>query len=139
MFKKILIGYDGSDHSERAAELAGDFVRSQKDAQLWLVCVVDMVPVSYGEHYIHQIVVDNKAAGEQLIQEARQFIGDDVTVHEELLFGGAAESIINVAKTNECDLIIMGTRGLGSLRGMLLGSQAHKVIAHAPCPVLTVK
>ena len=96
MFKKILIGYDGSGHSERAAKLAGEFARSQKDAQLWLVCVVDMVPVSYGEHYIHQIVIDNKAAGEQLMKDAKMRIGSSVTVHDELLFGGAAESIINV-------------------------------------------
>jgi nucleotide-binding universal stress UspA family protein len=44
-----------------------------------------------------------------------------------------------VANTRKADLIIMGSRGLGTLAGLVLGSQSQKVISHAPCPVLVVR
>jgi nucleotide-binding universal stress UspA family protein len=56
-----------------------------------------------------------------------------------LLFGTPAESILKVAETRGCDLIIMGARGLGLLEMLFLGSQAQKVLSHADCPVLVVR
>jgi nucleotide-binding universal stress UspA family protein len=52
---------------------------------------------------------------------------------------GKAEAILEVAETCQCELIVMGTRGLGRLGGLLLGSRAQKVISLAHCPVLVVK
>ncbi len=78
-------------------------------------------------------------AGEELLALAKELIGEGISVHEELLFAGPAESMIKVADTQKCDLIVMGTRGLGGLRGLLLGSQIHKMISLAKCPVLAVK
>ncbi len=56
-----------------------------------------------------------------------------------LLTGDAADGIIAQAKKEKADLIVMGSRGFGDLRGLLLGSVSHKVAAHADCGVLTVK
>ena len=139
MFHKILIAYDGSEHSQRAARIAGDLARMQSHAELWLVCVMDMVPTELGEPYIHELIVDRTHAGDELLRQARELIGEKIPIHDELLFGSPAESIMNVATSRDCDLIIMGTRGLSGLRGLLLGSQIHKVISHASCPVRAVK
>lgn len=139
MFKKILVGYDGSDHSRRAARIAGDLTRRQTQAELFLVCAVDPIPPELGLPYMDQLIVDRTKAGEELLRQAREIIGEDITVHEELLFGSPAESIMEIAGNRNCDLIIMGTRGLGGLRGLLLGSQIQKVISLAACPVLAVK
>jgi nucleotide-binding universal stress UspA family protein len=57
----------------------------------------------------------------------------------EVLEGSAAEAILEVASTRKSDLIVMGSRGLGTLSGLLLGSQSQKVVQHANCPVLIVK
>ena len=139
MFQKILIAYDGSEHAQRAARIAGDFARMQDQAELWLVCAMETVTSGLGTPYIDELITERTRAGENLLQQARELIGEKIPIHDELLFGSPAESILNVAANRGCDLIIMGTRGLGGLRGLLLGSQIHKVISLAECPVLAVK
>ena len=139
MFKRILIGFDGSDHARRAAQIAGKLARQQTNAELFLVCAVDPIPPELGLPYMDQLMVDRTQAGEELLRSAKDLIGADLTIHDELLFGSPAESIMGVAENRKCDLIIMGTRGLGGLRGLLLGSQIQKVISLANCPVLAVK
>ncbi len=56
-----------------------------------------------------------------------------------MLTGDAADAIIAQAKKEKAGMIVMGSRGFGDLRGLLLGSVSHKVAAHADCTVLTVK
>lgn len=140
MFQNILIAFDGSEHARAAAILAGNLSRGQKSlAVLWLVTVMDPIPRDLGEPYLSQMIEQRTAAGQELTREAAALIDTGVEIHNELLFGPPAESILQVAKTRGCDLIVMGTRGLSVLQGLLLGSQAQKVINHAPCPVLVVK
>jgi len=55
------------------------------------------------------------------------------------LFGHVAETIVDVAETLQCDLIVIGSRGLGVFKSILLGSQTQKVISMSKCPVLVVK
>jgi nucleotide-binding universal stress UspA family protein len=139
MFKRILLGFDGSEHAQRAARLAADIAHQEKDAQIWVVVVVEPIPTELGKPFFSELILMRTNAGEELLSFAKDLIGEGVSVHDELLFAAPAESIIEVADTQECDLIVMGTRGLGGLRGLLLGSQIHKVISLAKCPVLAVK
>ena len=139
MFQKILIAFDGSDHARRAARIAGDMARMIPNAELHLVCAMEPMPTELGNPYIEDMITERTRAGELMLEQARKIIGDDVSVHSELLFGTPAESILEVAKTQDCDLIIMGTRGLGGLKGLLLGSQIQKVISLSEIPVLSVK
>lgn len=53
--------------------------------------------------------------------------------------GDTAEQILKVARTVDADLIVMGTRGLSELKGLMLGSVSHKILQLAGCPCLTVK
>jgi nucleotide-binding universal stress UspA family protein len=140
MFKNILIAYDGSEQAREAVNLASNLARSQKsEAVVWIVTVMDPSSRELGEPFLSQNIEQRTAAGQRLIQEAAALVGQDVEIHSELLFGTPAESIIQVAATRKCDLIVMGTRGLGRLESLLLGSQAQKVISQAHCPVLVVK
>lgn len=140
MFKNILIAYDGSDHAQKAAKIAGDVARSQgEDVMVRIVTVMDPSPSLLGEPYLSHEIEDHTGKGQILIQEAVELVGDVMEPHTELLFGQAAECILQVAETRGCDLIVMGTRGMGLLEGLLLGSQAQKVISHAHCPVLVVR
>ena len=139
MFKNILIAYDGSEHARHAAQIAGELGRQQTHAELWLVVVVEPIPKDLGKPYVDKLIAKRTQKGEELIRKAKEFIGKDITVNEVLLFASPAEIIVEEAEIRKCDLIIMGTRGLGSLRGLLLGSQTHKVISLAKCPVLAVK
>ena len=140
MFKNILIAYDGSDHSRRAAKIAGDFARERiSEVKLWIVTVMDPLPRELGEPYFSQLIEERAVTGQKLIDDAIILLGAGVDFQRELVYGAPAESIIQVAETRNCDLIVLGTRGLGVLRGLVLGSQALKVIDHASCPVLVIK
>jgi len=55
------------------------------------------------------------------------------------LQGRPAEAILQAAIAEKADLIVMGTRGLGAVGSLFLGSQSQKVVAEAPCPVLLVR
>lgn len=140
MFKNILIAYDGSEHARKAAILAGDLARRLNfEAVVWIVTIMETSPWDLGEPNLSRFIEQHASTGENLIQEAAELVGDDVETHRELLFGEVAESIIKVAETRSCDLIIMGARGLGLLEMLLLGSQTQKVISQARCPVLVTK
>ena len=56
----------------------------------------------------------------------------------ELLEGPEAEAILKAAEDLHADLILMGTRGFGAVKGLLIGSVSRKVIHYASCPVMVV-
>lgn len=138
MFKNILVAYDGSEYSRRAATLGGSLARSLQSV-VWIVTVMDSSTWDLGEPYLSQFIEKQTCAGQDLLREAGILIGPEVEIHNELLIGSPAKSILEVADTRECDLIVLGTRGMGILEGLLLGSQAQKVISNARCPVMVVK
>jgi nucleotide-binding universal stress UspA family protein len=75
-----------------------------------------------------------------ILENAVKAVGElPCEIHTELIEGPSAEAIINVATTRKSDVIVIGSRGLGTLAGLLLGSTSQKVVAHAPCPVLIVR
>jgi nucleotide-binding universal stress UspA family protein len=140
MFKNILIAYDGSEHARKAAKIVRDLAQQQNQEVVFrIVTVMDPSPWEMGEPYLSEYIGQRTAQGQKLIQEATALLSEGSDIHSELLFGSPAESILQVAETRGCDLIVMGTRGLGLLQGLLLGSQTQKVISHAHCPVLVVK
>lgn len=141
MFNRILVAYDGSEHSQKAARLAGDMARMCKTKEAWLICVQDIVPYGLGESYvlINELIDEQTRRGEEMLAAARTLMGEGFEIKSELLFGMPAERILEYAESKASDLIIMGTRGRSGLAGLLLGSQVQKVISHAKCPVLAVK
>ncbi len=56
-----------------------------------------------------------------------------------MLAGSPAEAIVDYSENNDCDLIIMGSRGLGAIREIMVGSVSHNVIQHASIPVMIMK
>jgi nucleotide-binding universal stress UspA family protein len=140
MFKSILVAFDGSDQSRKAALIAGELARQQQSAaQVRIVCVVEPIYGDLGEPNFSAMASERSLRGQEFLQAARNLVGAEVDIHEELLFGPAAEEIIKIAEVRQCDVIVMGSRGLGALAGLLLGSITQKVISHAPCPVLVVR
>jgi nucleotide-binding universal stress UspA family protein len=59
-------------------------------------------------------------------------------VYKELIEGSEAEAILTVTKKNQVDLIVMGTRGFGAVKGLLVGSVSCMVIHLSACPVMVV-
>jgi nucleotide-binding universal stress UspA family protein len=139
MFKNILIGVDGSEHALKAAKIAGDLARCM-GADLWVVACFEPVPTYLGESNLQTAITTHMSDADRSLQSALQEIGEIPSeLNPQLLEGSPAETILSVAEVREIDLIVMGTRGLGRLGGLLLGSQSQKVVANARCPVLLVR
>jgi nucleotide-binding universal stress UspA family protein len=139
----ILIAVDGSAHSDRAVKHAIRlFQDSHKALRLHLVNV--QFPISYGEISVYVAGADVKRfareAGMRLLSSARRLLERaGVPCTEHVAIGPVAETIVRYAKSRRCDAIIMGTRGLGSVAGLVLGSVATKVIHCTKLPVTLIK
>jgi nucleotide-binding universal stress UspA family protein len=140
MFNHILLGVDGSEHALHAAKTAADLARSMKSETLRIVVAYDSVPPYLGEPNMQTAISARMKEAEHVLQKAMEVVGEiPGEIHTETLEGPPAEAILDVANTRKCDLIVMGSRGLGRLTGLLLGSQSQKVVQHAPCPVLIAR
>lgn len=139
MFKNILLAVDGSPHAERAAAVVAEIARCDQ-SDLTVLVAYDPLPGYLGEPHLQAAIHARINEAESILQKTLDIIGDTGRpIHTDVLEGPAAEAILNVANTRHVDLIVMGSRGLGRLAGLLLGSQSQKVVSHATCPVLIVR
>lgn len=140
MFEKILLAVDGSDHAMNAARTASSLAKAMNAKTLRIVYVYDPIPPYLGEPNMQEVITARLDESKKILQKAQDAVGEIPGVIEtEHLEGSPAEAIIEVAKIRGSDVIVMGSRGLGKLAGLVLGSTSQKVVSHAPCPVLIVR
>jgi nucleotide-binding universal stress UspA family protein len=140
MFERILLAVDGSEHGYHAAKMAAELARAMKSERLRVVVVYSRIPPYLGEPNLQQAIDARLTDAQEILRKSVEIVGDvPAEIHTELIEGDAAEAIIEVAKTRESSVIVMGSRGLGRLAGLVLGSTSQKVVSHAPCPVLIVR
>lgn len=137
MFRTILLAYDGSDHARRAAAVARAEAEAH-GARLVVVHAYEPVPDYLGEPFFEAALKQRLERAEAVLAEARTLTGVGEG-EARLLEGRPAEAILEAALGEKADLIVMGTRGLGALGSLFLGSQSQRVVAEAPCPVLLVR
>jgi nucleotide-binding universal stress UspA family protein len=142
---KILVAYDGSDHSKRAAELAVALALKWK-AELYLVHVLEerKVPEGFKKYAKVEDVspLDYfELVNKQLLEPAasRARAAGVRKVESISLRGDPANQILRAARDNNVDLIVLGDRGLGKFSRTFLGSVSAKVLLYAKCPCITVK
>lgn len=155
-YECIVVPFDGSDHAQSALHAASEIAKGH-DTE---VHVVNVVPINifpevattdpaavvspsyvtqktYSEFFddtlleIHAEMVD-------AIGDALKNLNADQITYEVIAHPSAVDGIIDYASDHDCDLIVMGRRGLGAIRG-LLGSVSYGVIRATTTPVLTVK
>ncbi len=140
MFKSIIVAVDGSETSFKAAKVAGDMARCTVPDELMVIVCYEPLLRAGNITELEAEVGRRVFEAREVYHKAVEVIGEiGVRVTPEILEGPAAEAILNVADVRKSDLIVMGTRGLGHLAGLVLGSQSMKVVTNAPCPVLIVK
>lgn len=139
MIRLILVALDGSEHSFRALDFACELAEKH-GAKLLMLHAYRSTSDLRGAEGFNRLVAKRKQAGEAVIEEARRRVsGASFDIEENLLEGPGADAIIRVAIGRNADLIVMGTRGMGSFKGLLFGSVSTKVAHHAPCSVLVVR
>jgi nucleotide-binding universal stress UspA family protein len=135
---RIVVGVDSSKTSLKALRWALEEARL-RGAGLQLVHAFPR-PELVGMTMVVTLPSDDELrdASAQVLSEALEAIGGagDVPVTTHVGAGGPASVLVETA--HDADLLVIGSRGLGGFRGMLLGSVTQQVIAHAPCPVVVI-
>lgn len=157
MFTTILVATDGSDHAHNAVELASDLAEKY-GARMVLLHVIHervseslqrMAEVEYGAEAAAFGQSNHKAAlyealqdlGRRILEQAEQVARRKGVrkVSKLIEEGDAVKQILECAKREQVDLIVLGSRGLSDLKGLLQGSVSHKVSQLAECTCVTVK
>ena len=137
-YKKIIVPADGSENGKRALEHALAIVK-RNDAELILVHVANIVSAISGGYVSEQIAEDMEETGKKILSEVAEDVPADMKVKCVFEVGSPGPAVLAVAKKYDADLIVMGSRGLGPLKGLFMGSVSSYVTSHSTCPVLIVK
>jgi nucleotide-binding universal stress UspA family protein len=141
--KRVLVPIDFSDYSKNSLKYAVKFVKSF-NAELFLIYVVEPViyppDFSMGQIAIPAIDTEvDKRANEELTTLAKTEIPGEVKCKCIIKTGKPFLEIIETAKEENIDLIIIASHGHTGVEHILFGSTAEKVVRKAPCPVLTLR
>ena len=141
-FSKILCPVDFSENSFAVAEAARK-IALQFKAEVFVVYVApSMIQYEIFDlpaASLPQLVGDIVSGAEKNMTEFVEKNFPDVTVTGKVISGDAANSIVNLAQSEKCDLIVMGTHGRQGLNRLLFGSVAEKVVKTSPVPVMTIR
>jgi len=139
MFKLIIVALDGSTYSLKALDYACQLAEKY-DSKLLLLHAFQRTSDLRGSEGFNQLVGERKEMGEEILKDALKRLGQTAfEMEEDLLEGPAADAIISVVESRNADLVVMGTRGMGSLKGLIFGSVSTKVTHYASCSVLVVR
>lgn len=145
--KKVLLAADGSDGCIKAARVLGDLVAQMPEVRVTVLHVAQ-VPSSYymmdefGNHVAPEIPVDVmiRRSAEPVLRRTVSALGlPDSQVDTEVQVGEPAEEVVELARLEHYDLIVVGSRGLNPIKEMLLGSVSHRIVHTATCPVLVAR
>ncbi len=138
-FRKILVPIDNSEHSRHAFQYALGMAQTQ-GAHVALLHSYGRIPMLIGGEAREALVKELVKEAEKLLKpyaaKMREIGVEPALVITE---GRAGDAIVAEANSGGYDLVVMGSRGLSELGGMIMGSAAHRVLSAAACPVLVIR
>ena len=141
MFRNILVAVDGSPHADRALSEAIDMARGSR-ARLTIITAVGEPRTG-----MTMALAAGAAAGlgpallreaDRILRAAADRVPDDISVTTILTEDPIRSAIMARIRDGHHDLVVMGSRGRGTVRSAVLGSVSHHVLHHSPVPVLIV-
>ncbi|MGI6453313.1 MAG: universal stress protein [Syntrophomonadaceae bacterium] len=138
-YKKILLATDGSEHSLEAAKRAKILLDQGAAEELVIMNVIASMENHWDPTTLNMVKEQADNLGRQVIESTQEIFGGNDKISTVVEVGPPAETICKYAAKNGVDLIVIGSRGLNTFSGLLLGSVSHRVIHYANCPVLLVK
>ncbi|HMM50237.1 MAG TPA: universal stress protein [Burkholderiaceae bacterium] len=137
---ELLVPVDGSKPALRAVRHAIRLAEGGLQARVLLLNVQPELPRSRSRAEKRSDMLRQIEAADEAVQPAATLLERAGVAHERCLRSGApAETILELARERQCAAIVMGTRGLGAVAGLVLGSVAAKIVQLAPVPVTLVK
>ena len=140
--KKILVPVDGSPSSQRAVAHAIALLKSGSTSAIELLNVQPPILSGNVRQFVSREMVDgyHRSQSEAALGPALDLLNESrVRCNADMVVGHIAQTIVEQAGKRGCDAIVMGTRGMGGVANLVLGSIAMKVIVLAECPVTLVK
>jgi nucleotide-binding universal stress UspA family protein len=137
--RRMLVALDGSADAWRALQVVASALAS-RSVTVRLVHVL-ATPARTGgvdQDAAARADVEHRAPGEKLLADGAAQLNGFLEVERSLLAGDPREEILRTAREWTSDLVVVGSRGLGALRRLLLGSVSEAVLLHASCPTLVV-
>jgi len=135
--ERIVVGYDGSVHSKRALEKA-KVLAEKFGSKVYVVHVIDTAVLSLSDVFASpSILASLREKADHLVKEAVQLLGGNA--EGKVLEGDPAHEIVKFAKEVNASLIVLGPRGLSTIRRVLMGSVSSRVVQESPIDVLIVK
>lgn len=138
MYRKILVGYDGSASSRKAFDTALELA-AKHEAELYVLSVAR--PPEVGDDVETEAVIENsRQYHHRLLAELKPLAAaQGIKTRFEVGVGHPAEQIIYDADRNDVDLIVVGHRGRSKFARLLLGSVSKQVVQYAGRQVLVVR
>jgi len=141
MFSKILVPVDGSNNSYKALEAA--LVLSEKlGSKISVVNVMEQVPITHieSEKLLSDLLEAYKKENQEILSKCSDIAHQKgITIKTVLLQGNPAPVILDYSKKENFDLVIMGSRGMGKFKELILGSVSSKIVHHSPCAIMIIR
>ena len=142
-FKKILITTDFSDYSFYAIPYAVELAEKFK-ARLTLMHVIEPIitpaDFAWGGYNVTELENKTREYAEENLQKAlRDRIPEGMKAEVSLAFGNPFKEVVQFAKDENFDLIVISTHGLTGLSHIIFGSTTEKIVRKSPVPVLTIR
>jgi nucleotide-binding universal stress UspA family protein len=136
---RILFATDGSQGSATAEAYACALAQSW-GASLTVMSVLEFPPGMNPDYAVNRLYLDElmKEVTTKLVDLKARAVAQGISVQSYIATGIPSEEVLAVARAEDADLVVVGTRGKSGLEHVLLGSTAERIIRMAPCPVLTV-
>ena len=142
MLSKILVPVDGSENSFRALEQAIFLATKIQEAQITVLYIIEDLPslYIYSPKIIEKLRADYKSEYTKILERCKEIAKKSgININTVLLEGDPASKIIGYSEMEKFDLIIIGSRGMGKFKEVIIGSVSNKVLHHAKCSVMLVR
>lgn len=137
--RTILVPVDGSDASVKAAKLATELARAS-GAKIEYLYVADMEHAFLEGHGRDGSVLEMTVAeGRQVLDSVMMDTPSDVPARARCVSGSPRKEIMRSIEEDECDMVVMGSRGVQGLKAVFVDSVSSYILKHARCPVTLVK
>jgi len=141
LFTKILVPVDGSDNSYRALD-AALFLSEKLGSDITVLHVMEQIPIIHieSQKLLSELLENYKKENQDILSKCLEIARKKgVTINTILLQGNPASIILDFSKKEKYDIVIMGSRGMGKFKELILGSVSSKIVHHSLSAILLIR